>query len=193
MHTPIPNWLASTPHIPHNALQRSPYHGFIRGMNEWEEMRGHELMTATGPSYNYYPEALVQVLNYLRTACAQINDGTVDRQWGDSPTTYLEVAAYKLGWRLVPFARWVGVQLSRPEIPVDVEAACLSWARKADILWEHLMGMPTARRAKAPEAALVAKQLNEAHGYALRTFDRAWQYGELTDELRPYYSRVIRE
>lgn len=188
----LPRWLAPDQLSP-RVMADSPSANFERGLLEWEELRGRELDDPRRmPHYGYYADTLARHLDgfdsEFREAEAVRHDiraGLRDPEdsyaWAHNtpPTRILEVIAERLGWRLVPLARWAGRLLGRHDIPHDVELACRDWAHRADAIWVSLKKLPASKLYRESHRAMVAPLRNEARSLELRTWDFLCQFGEL--------------
>lgn len=183
--------------LPRGAKTSLPTAQFQSGLLEWEKIRGHELDDPRRmPSYGYYLTTLARhmkcIENDFQVAESYRHDlrtkrrsgGTPYDSWANTPPTRtLEFLAYKLGWRLVPLARWAGVKLDQPAIPRDVEAACRDWAQRADTAWIQLKQMPAMIRRRGSHKVVVMPLLNEAHILRNHVRGELMKYSELAGHL----------
>ncbi|MBM3273198.1 hypothetical protein FJY94_08170 [Candidatus Kaiserbacteria bacterium] len=197
MNPDLPRWLNPTPIAPHVRAQ-CPSAKFEENLQEWKEQRAGELVRDVPPDWGYFTRVMGERIEHTRRdfqtaerARKELRAGCENDLWhvgwNTPPTHHLEAMAVELGWRLAPLGHWAARILNRPDIALDVEAACRAWAHRADAAWIQLKRMPSGKRNLDSHKAMVTPHIVDANMLFIRVWEELGQYGELVDYLRPYY------
>lgn len=158
--------------LPKTFAHQLPSIRFESGLSDHNNLRGHELAGSNIQDYQYYGDETAWFFEsswrnhdarlYLETQnpeasdyCPEYYDAWSFDAIGDFPARVLGSIAYSLGWRLVPYARWVGKRVGDQSISHYVEQHCRQWAEDADTVFHLLQGQKINRRNAPTQKALI--------------------------------------
>lgn len=182
--------------LPKQMEHELPSISFERELAEHAKLRGQELQRSILPDYRYYAKALDDVCvaiwrehdrmfnlemtspndqNFSHELYARWSFGAVD----DYPARSLSAVARHMAWRLVPLAKWAGIQLGDMSFGFYIEQQCRQWADEADFVFHILEGKPLTRTNALSQIALIKPVRERAAGYIHATLAEIRKYGLL--------------
>ncbi|MFA7292194.1 MAG: hypothetical protein WC023_08095 [Rhodocyclaceae bacterium] len=163
--------------LPLQLKNRLPSIMFESELANWMERRGHELESHCPPDYRYYPEPMMATIRQCHSNhdfCFEselvpeqhLQDEEYERfsfeGMGDFPARRLAVIAGELGWRLVPYARWVARHTGEESLAHYIEHHCRMWCDAADQVYFVLAKEKISRKNAMSQRALLAPILRRS-------------------------------
>ncbi|GAB1393241.1 hypothetical protein MASR1M60_14040 [Rhodocyclaceae bacterium] len=179
----LPKWLNPKP-IPKAKFKECPSAQFESAFADWQGSRGDEFSKGWA-DYRYFVGEFAFNLNFIgrdfdiaEATRESLRNGTIDDDsfavWARNthPDWPLERIAYGMGWRLLPYARFVSYKTGDSSFAHEVETAIRAWCEDADVVWGILQRMGKAQRYRESHRALMLPILEDARALEMRVLER---------------------